>query len=80
MTLGDLVPCVVTAGVLILFGLVPGLFQKLTEAVRNFSDMLLSPFPSRPRSYEQARKPNWGLAGFGMAAIVAMVLAYVVVK
>jgi hypothetical protein len=61
--------------VLILLGLVPGLFQGLVEGVRNFSDALCSRFPSPSCSYARIYQPRW-LGLLGAALIAATLLAY----
>jgi len=46
VTLNQVMVGVVSGSILIVFGVVPGLFQELTEFVRNFCDSLSSQFPS----------------------------------
>jgi len=62
--------------VLLVFGLVPGLFQGLTEAVRNYGDRLSGRFPSPSRGPAQFDQPRW-LAAIGAALIAVTLLAYV---
>jgi hypothetical protein len=67
---------VLSGSILIVFGLVPGLLQGLTQGVRNFSDILLSsrfPPPSYPRT--EVQPPGW-LAPAGITLVAATVLAY----
>jgi hypothetical protein len=61
--------------VLIVFGLVPGLFQELAEGVRDFGDRLSSRFPGPSRPHAQFNQPRW-LAAIGVAVIAATLLAY----
>jgi len=63
---------------LIALGLVPGLFQGLQDAIRNFSSSLSSPFPAVPahrRDYEKLPRPLW-LAVIGLALILISLLTY----
>ena len=67
---------------LIVFGLMPGLFQELFQALEegigNFRDSLSSSFATPPRQDLQMgpiRQRIW-LAGLGAALIVTTVLAY----
>jgi hypothetical protein len=71
--------CVLSGCVLVVFGLVPGLFQRLEEGIRNFHDQVSSGFavsPPRYTEYDKLRRPIW-LAGLGALLIVVGVLAYV---
>ena len=62
--------------VLIVFGLVPGLFDGLAEGVRNFSNSLTSPFHHHhPRRHEPTHPPI-GLALLGCALILLTLLGY----
>lgn len=80
ITLRELMIGLAAGSVLILFGLVPRIFQGLAEGVRegvcNFKDSFLPSFPGRPRDYEQIHTPRWWLAGLGAALIAITVLAY----
>ena len=81
MILGMLTPDQVITGllagfVLIAFGLVPGLFDGLSEGVRNFSNSLTSPFHHpHPRRHEPTHPPM-GLALLGGALILLTLLGY----
>jgi hypothetical protein len=75
VTLNHVLVGVVSGSILIVFGVVPGLFQELREFVRNFCDSLSSPFPIPSRRHDQTRQPTW-LAGLGLALIAATVAAY----
>ena len=76
ITLRELVTCLIAGGVLIVFGLVPSLFQGLAEGIRNFVDALSSPFQARQQRNEQIETPRLWLVGVGLALIVASVLGY----
>ncbi len=68
---------VLTRCVLIALGLMRGLFQGLTDGIRNFRDALSSQVPlSPPRhtEYDILQRPLW-LAGLGVGLIVLSVLA-----
>jgi hypothetical protein len=78
MTPHELVTGVLAGCVLIVFGLVPGLFQGLVEGVQNFRDSLSSIFPIAPQyrsGYENLQPPRW-MAGVGAALTVLTVLGY----
>jgi hypothetical protein len=64
---------------LITLGLVPGLFQGLQDAIRNFSASLSSPYleipPQNRRDYEKLPRPLW-LAVIGLALILITLLTY----
>lgn len=75
----DLVVGLVAGGVALAFGLIPGLFDSLTEGVRTFRDSVLFGVPVPPRrstEAERLQKPLW-LAGVGALIVVFSVLAYV---
>jgi hypothetical protein len=63
----------VTGSVLILFGLVPGLFQEFAEGVHSYVALLSSRPSSLPHSYDRFRQPVW-LAAIGVALIAAALL------
>jgi hypothetical protein len=74
----ELTICVLTGCVLVVLGSVPGLFQRLTEGIRNFRDMVSYGLPvSLPRhtEYDKLQRPIW-LTGLGAVLIVLGVLAY----
>ena len=75
MTLHDVMIGVLSGCVLIVFGLVPGLFQGLTEGVRNLLNSVSSPLPTKPRRDKSYDRPI-SLAGIGATLIVLSVLAY----
>lgn len=79
MTPHDLVVGLVAGGVALAFGLIPGLFESLTEGVRNFGDSLSLgvPVPRRRLPETESRQRPLGLAGFGALIVVFTVLAYV---
>ena len=79
ITLKQVMIGVVSGGVLVMFGLVPGLLQGLGEAIYNFRDLLSSLFPSQPHRYDPIRQSRL-LAGLGLALIVATLLAYISAK
>ena len=60
---------------LILCGLVPGLFQQVSDGVRNAIGQVSAPFLLPARSREEARRPKW-LAAVGTALIAVSVLGY----
>jgi hypothetical protein len=64
-----------TGALLIVLGLVPGLFQGLTDGVRNALESFSSPLRSRLNGDGRIREPRW-LAGVGIALIAAAMLAY----
>lgn len=66
---------VVSGCILIVFGLVPGLFQDLADGVRRYSDSFTAGFPTSPRLYTPIRRPRW-LAGLGFLLIVLTIVAY----
>lgn len=69
---------VVSGGVLMLLGLVPGLFQGLTDGIRSVDDLLSSRRPmGMPfrRESEKLVQPTW-LAGLGATLIVLAMLGY----
>jgi len=66
---------VLIGSVLIALGLVPGLYQRLTEGVRDCHEMWSRRFPSPPHLYGQRHQPSW-LAVLGAALIAVAVLAY----
>jgi hypothetical protein len=78
----DLVSAFIIGGILIALGMVPGLFQRLSqrvqEAIENFSALISSPYllpHSRQRESEKLSQPLW-LAGVGLALILLSLLAY----
>ena len=73
----DLVVGVLAGCVLIVFGLVPGLFQALIAGIQRFRDSLFSLFPMRAldAAPSDRSRPVW-LAGLGAMLIVVTVLAY----
>jgi hypothetical protein len=60
---------------LIVCGLVPGLFQQVSDGVRNAIHHASAPFLAPARTREEVRQPAW-LATVGAAFIAAAVLAY----
>ncbi len=61
----------------LVFGLVPGLFARLTEAVRNAQHLLVFGSPARPiRGTPTLHRPL-GLAAVGAAILVLTATAYV---
>ena len=70
-TIGVMVGCV-----LIVCGLVPGLFEWITEEILNFRDSLFSPYSSPRRLQVEIRQPTW-LAGLGTVIIAATVLEFI---
>ncbi len=69
---------VLTGSVLIVFGLVPGIFQGLTDGTQNYLDLFSSRLlmrPPRHAGYNRVERPIW-LAGLGVALIVLILLAY----
>lgn len=77
MNLHEVLIGVLSGSVLVVFGLVPGLFEGLSEGVRNFNDSVSFGSPMRPRRYTEHyhRRHVW-LAGLGAALIALSVLAY----
>ena len=59
-------------------GLIPGAVEGLVDGIRNFSDSLSSPFPTRaPHRTESEKRPrHLGLALAGAALIVISLLAW----
>ena len=74
ITLNEVVVGVLSGCALIVFGLVPGLFQAVASGIWNFHDSLSGSFPS-PHRMEEIRQPVW-LAGLGVALSAATLLAY----
>lgn len=66
---------VLAGAVLIVFGVVPGVFQGIVDGVRNSVNLLSSQFPGPSRLREEFPRPRW-LAGLGAALIALTVLAY----
>jgi hypothetical protein len=75
LTPGEVITGLVSGCVLIAFGLLPGLFERLSEGVRNFSNHLTSPFSHHPRPHQPIHPPI-GLAVLGFAMILLTVLGY----
>jgi len=76
LTPGEVITGLISGSVLIVFGLVPGPFDRLSEGVRNFSNSLTSPFhPPHPRRHEPIHPPM-GLALLGGAMILLTLLGY----
>jgi hypothetical protein len=74
----DLVLGVVVGAVPLVFGLVPGLFGALIEAVHNFRDSVLFGAPEFPRRRAQTatqQRPLW-LAAAGAVFMAFTVIAY----
>ena len=69
---------ILTGCLLVVFGLVPGLFQSLVEgmlsAIHRLLDQITSGWPT-PVEYEPIQKPTW-LVGLGALLIVLSVLGY----
>jgi hypothetical protein len=61
--------------VLILFGIMPGLFQSLVEGVQTSGALLRDPLARRPTIPEPIQQPVW-LAGLGAALIIFTLLAH----
>ena len=72
--LGHLVMAVCAGIVLIVFGLVPGLFQDLVQGIRNFENSLTSRYRSAAVP-DDVGQPA-GLAVVGAIIIAAAVVAY----
>ncbi len=66
---------VLAGAVLIVFGIIPGVFQSTADGVRNFVNLLSAQFPGPERVHEEFPQPRW-LAGVGAALIALTVLAY----
>lgn len=69
---------VLTGCALIVFGVVPGLLENLTDGVRNLSNSVSNQFLTRAADRRARRKlaqPTW-LAGLGVALIVLTILGY----
>jgi hypothetical protein len=62
-----------TGVILIVLGLVPGLFQGLTDGVRNALESFSSPLRNRLHGDVRIREPQW-LAGVGIALIAAAII------
>jgi hypothetical protein len=74
----DLMVGVLTGGLLIVFGLVPGLFYGLVEGIRNFNNSLSSSYWARaPQESGSANRqgPFW-LAGLGGGLILLTLAGY----
>ena len=69
---------ILTGCLLVVFGLVPGLFQSLVEgmlsAIHRLLDQITSGLPT-PMEYAPIQKPTW-LVGLGALLIVLSVLGY----
>uniref|UniRef100_Q021Z9 Uncharacterized protein n=1 Tax=Solibacter usitatus (strain Ellin6076) TaxID=234267 RepID=Q021Z9_SOLUE len=76
LTPGEVVTGLVSGSVLIAFGLVPGLFDRLSEGVRNFSNSLTSPFHHHHARRHEPIQPPMGLAILGGALILLTLLGY----
>ena len=66
---------VLSGAVMIVIGLVPGLFQGLAEGVQNLGSLLSARFPSPFQRRAEFRQPI-GLAVLGAAWIGLSVVAY----
>ena len=77
MNLHEVMIGVLTGAVLVLFGLVPGLIEGLSQGVRNFNDSVSFGSALGPRRYTQhhCRRHTW-LAGLGAVLIALSVLAF----
>ncbi len=72
----DMMIGVLTGCVCLVFGLVPGLFDGLSEGIRNFRDGLLPVLTPRRRiPYEPVGAPAW-MAVAGACWIAFVILAY----
>ncbi len=61
--------------ILLMLGLVPGLFQKISESIANLPGKLVSPYLPCNRVKPSFRQPRW-LAVPGMAIIMLTFVAY----
>ena len=65
---------------LIVLGLIPGLFQRLEEGLRSFFESFRSPYShfemTRNTSHDKLPRPIW-LALLGMAVILLSLLSYI---
>jgi hypothetical protein len=77
MSRGELTRAVFVGLVLITLGVVPGLFQGMTDGIHNFRHSLFSRFPMNPPHPvpDCSPRPLW-LAGMGLSLIVVTGLAY----
>jgi hypothetical protein len=82
----DVIIGVLSGAVLIVFGMVPGLFHGLMEALRNFENSLSSGWPtilshrvtpwwSQRGTEYPLQRPIW-MVGLGVAFIVLTLVAY----
>jgi len=76
LTTSQIVSGLVAGCVLIVFGLVPGPFQRLSEGVRNFSSTLYSPFPHHARRHAGEAHQPVGLAVLGVAMLLLTMLGW----
>jgi hypothetical protein len=77
----EVVRAIVIGSVLIVLGLIPGLFQRLKQGTRNFSESFWSPSPFSPvglsykTDHEKHSRPTW-LALLGLAMILLSLFSY----
>jgi hypothetical protein len=73
----QLIIALLWGGLLILIGLVPGLFQNLVEGVHRYRDFLLGSFEgSMRREPDDVQQPAW-LMVLGSAIILIALAAYI---
>ena len=75
----EVMRAIVIGSVLIVLGLIPGLFQRLKEGVQSLSESFRSPFFPVGLSYktdhEKHSRPTW-LALLGLAMILLSLFSY----
>jgi hypothetical protein len=79
MQSNDLATVIVIGAVLIVVGLVPGLFDRVEDGVQSVSGLFYSRFPIRvphQTDYQRLPRPLW-LSALGLALILFSLVAYV---